>query len=85
MSKRNLIPIGLLIFAFTALFSCAKEKCKQCTVTTVQSFMGVNQTISAPTTSYCGDDYDLAPADEVLVNNIGGGVTQTITTSCTDN
>ncbi len=81
--KKSIIFLFGITFSLS-FFSCAKEQCKQCTVTTVQSYQGFNQTISAPTTNYCGDDYDNAPADQVLVNNVGGGVTQTVTTECVD-
>lgn len=79
----KILTIILSVFALS-VFSFSCQKCKKCTVTTVQSYQGFNQTISAPTTDYCGDDYDNAPAEGEVISNAGGGVTQTVTTSCTD-
>lgn len=64
------------------LFSCS-EKCKECTITTVQTFQGFDQTYNA-TEEYCGENYENAPANGTVSQNVGGGVTQTVTTNCVD-
>ncbi|MEZ4937614.1 MAG: hypothetical protein R2799_08470 [Crocinitomicaceae bacterium] len=79
--KKSFLILSLLSLAIVSV-SC-KGKCKECTVSTVQSFQGVDQTTNV-TSEYCGDDYDNAPAEGTYINNVGGGVTQTVTTSCVD-
>ncbi|MCB0479401.1 MAG: hypothetical protein KDC84_14625 [Crocinitomicaceae bacterium] len=79
--KKSILILSVFSLALITL-SC-KGKCRECTISTVQSYQGVNQTTNT-TNEYCGDDYDNAPAEGTYVNNVGGGVTQTVTTTCTD-
>lgn len=78
--KKVILFVGAV--AFIGMTSC--KKCQTCTTKTVQSYSGYEQVLNA-SNEYCGDEYDDAPAEGEYVNQQGGGVTQTVTITCTDN
>jgi len=77
MKKQFILTLVIGGLTFT---SC--KKCKECTITTVQNVNGFNQS-SSTTSEYCGDNYDDAPADGT-VNQEVGSIQQTVTTTCKD-
>lgn len=60
------------------LTSC--KKCQTCTTTVEQTVFGINQKTSV-SDEYCGDDYDNAPAEGTITNNVGG-IDQKVTITC---
>jgi hypothetical protein len=78
-----ILTLSIFILSISTFTSCKNNKCKQCTTTTTQTVMGFDQTVSA-NSSYCGDDYDNAPTNNTVVQDLGGGVTQTVSISCVD-
>ena len=79
MKKVILLSTAVAFIGFT---SC--KKCQTCTTQTVQSYGGYEQVLNA-SSEYCGDEYDDAPEEGQYVNQQGGGVTQTVTITCSDN
>lgn len=75
--KRIAIPL-VLVLTFTGNISC--KKCQTCTTITTQSVMGIDQSVSV-SEEYCGKDYDNAPQEGTVTNNVSG-VTQEVTISC---
>jgi hypothetical protein len=78
MKKILLITGALLMLGAT---SC--KKCQTCTTNVSQDIGGTNVSVSADSQEYCGDQYDDAPAESAVNQNIGG-VSQTVAITCTD-
>jgi hypothetical protein len=78
--KRSLILFAIVFFTSMVFISC--KKCQECTTTTKQVVMGIEQNTST-SQNYCGKDYDNAPAEGTVVNNVGG-INQEVTVSCKD-
>ena len=76
------LPIIITLGAFTVVFASSCKKCQECTTTTSQNVMGFDQSTNT-VTEYCGDDYNNAP-EEGTVNQVVGGISQTVTTSCVE-
>lgn len=77
MKKTLLICCTIIGFGF---ISC--KKCQTCTTSTTQSVGGFPITTSV-SDDYCGDDYDNAPAEVTVDQNVGG-IQQTVVIDCVD-
>ena len=73
----------LITLSITALGAVSCKKCQTCTTNVTQNVGGISTDISAASQEYCGDDYDSAPAESTVQQNVGG-VTQTVTITCVD-
>lgn len=73
------------LFAVVALAfgSVSCKKCKTCTTRVTQNVQGVSVDVSVEDQDYCGDDYDDAPQETSVVQNVGG-VSQTVTITCVE-
>ena len=78
MKKLFLISISVLALGF---ISC--KKCQTCTVTTVQQYSGQPEQTSTTSEDYCGKEYDDAPAEGTVNQNISG-FEQSVTIDCVD-
>lgn len=76
--KKAILSLSLIVFAAMGLTSC--KKCQTCTTTVEQTVFGINQSTSV-SEEYCGDDYDSAPAESTVTNNVGG-IDQKVTITC---
>jgi hypothetical protein len=72
--------VALSIIALSAV-SC--KKCQTCTTRVTQSVSGINIQVSAAEEEYCGDQYDDAPAETSVTQDVGG-ISQTATVTCVD-
>tara|TARA_B110000285_G_C14580360_1_gene361884 strand:+ start:180 stop:416 length:237 start_codon:yes stop_codon:yes gene_type:complete len=75
MSKLFTFSILALSLCF---FSC--KKCKTCTTSVTQTVLGIEQT-SSSSDEYCGKDYENAPAETDVTNNVPG-INQRVVISC---
>lgn len=76
---KRIILFSTLLFA-VGFMSC--KKCQTCQTKVTQD-VGFGPITTSASEEYCGDQYDDAPA-EVTVNQEVGGVTQTVVISCED-
>ena len=76
--KKALLLLSLIVFAAMGLTSC--KKCQTCTTTVEQTILGIYQETTV-SDEYCGSDYDNAPAETTVTNNIGG-IDQKVTITC---
>ena len=76
--KKALFSLSLIVFVAMGLTSC--KKCQTCTTTVEQTVLGINQATTV-SDEYCGDDYNNAPAESTVTNNVGG-IDQTVTITC---
>ncbi|MDX2359699.1 MAG: hypothetical protein QNK23_02755 [Crocinitomicaceae bacterium] len=77
---KKLLYIGFAFMAF-AFISC--KKCQTCTTTTTQTTGVIIPIVVSISDEYCGDEYDNAPA-EVSVNQNVGGISQTVVVDCVE-
>jgi hypothetical protein len=78
---KKILIISLSILALGAV-SC--KKCQTCTTNVTQIVGGINVNVSADSQEYCGNEYDDAPAETTVQQNVGG-IVQTVSITCTDN
>ena len=76
---KKIIYLGVVLFAF-GFVSC--KKCQTCTTTTEQDVLG-SVISSSVSEEYCGDEYDNAPAEASVTQNVAG-VNQTVSITCVD-
>lgn len=68
------------IVALGGFMSC--KKCQTCTTSVTQNVGGIGIPVNT-SEQYCGDEYDNAPA-ETTVEQVVGGVSQTVSINCVD-
>jgi hypothetical protein len=78
---KKVLFLALAVCGLT-LMSC--KKCQTCTTTTAQSLPGIPTITTSTSQEYCGDDYDSAPPETSVTQDIGGGTSQTVTIDCVD-
>ena len=78
---KKILIISLSILALGAV-SC--KKCQTYTTNVTQIVGGINVNVSADSQEYCGNEYDDAPAETTVQQNVGG-IVQTVSITCTDN
>lgn len=76
--KKVLLSLSLIVFAAMGFTSC--KKCQTCTTTVEQTVLGIYQKTSV-SDEYCGDDYNSAPAEGTVTNNVVG-IEQKVTITC---
>ena len=76
---KKLIYFSVVLFAF-GFASC--KKCQTCTTKTDQDVLGTTVSTSI-SEEYCGDEYDNAPAETSVSQNVAG-VSQTVSITCVD-
>lgn len=77
--KKVLLIIGALL----VLGATSCKKCQTCTTNVSQDVGGTTVSVSADSEEYCGDQYNDAPAESTVNQNIGG-VSQTVSITCSD-
>jgi hypothetical protein len=77
MNKVLLVAVVLLA-GFT---SC--KKCQTCTITTTQD-TGIFPITTSTSEEYCGDEYDDAPAETSVTQDLGGGISQSVVIDCVE-
>ena len=78
MKKSIVVLFGVI--SVLAFGSC--KKCQTCTTTTSQVVNGINVSTDV-SEDYCGNEYESAPAEGTVYQNVGG-ITQTVTIDCVD-
>ena len=77
---KKILIIALSIVSL-GVVSC--KKCQTCTTNVSQIVGGIDVNVSAESAEYCGNEYDDAPVETTVQQNVGG-VSQTVTITCTD-
>jgi hypothetical protein len=79
---KNMKKLALLtVIALAGFTSC--KKCQTCTTKVVQE-TGIFPVTTSTSEEYCGDEYDDAPAEVSVVQDVGGGISQTVTIECVE-
>jgi len=78
--KKLIAPVVVSCLIVLMLSSC--KKCVECTTKVSQTVLGIT-TSTSTSEEYCGDEYDNAPEESTVSNNLGS-VVQTVEVTCKD-